>query len=127
MSPRDRLVCFRVFVGMTLLALCFSGTTTQLFSKSLSSHSLCSCLEMFSKNSNICNFWRNKFQQVNTQQSERNFYTKRELQFSQQLVQLHGNRAHVVDQYFYRMKSLLVLKQPSCNVFFVRNECWRLL
>ena len=23
------------------------------------------------------------------------------------------------------MESLLVLKQPSCNVFQIRNECWR--
>ena len=33
---------------------------------------------------------------------------------------------HVVDQHLHRIESILVLKQPSCNVFQVRNECWRL-
>ena len=39
---------------------------TQLFSQSLSSHTLCSCLEFFSKTNNLCNFWHSKFKQVST-------------------------------------------------------------
>ena len=39
---------------------------TQLFSQSLSSHTLCSCLEILSTTNNLCNFWHNKFQQVST-------------------------------------------------------------
>ena len=39
---------------------------------------------------------------------------------------MHGNRDYVVDQYFYGRESLLVLKQPSCNLFLVGKECWRL-
>ena len=42
------------------------ATTTQLFSQSLSSHILCSCLETLSTTSNLCNFWHSKFQQVST-------------------------------------------------------------
>ena len=34
--------------------------------------------------------------------------------------------AHILDQNLYKKGSLLVLKQPSCNVFHVANECWRL-
>ena len=39
---------------------------TQLFSQSLSSHTLCSCLEIFSPTNNFCNFWQSKLQQVST-------------------------------------------------------------
>ena len=44
----------------------FPATTTQLFSKSLSSDTLCSCLEYLSTTNNLCSFWRSKFQQVRT-------------------------------------------------------------
>ena len=40
------------------------ATTSQLFSQCLSSHILCSCLEIFSTTNDLCNFWRSKFQQV---------------------------------------------------------------
>ena len=39
---------------------------TQLFSYSLYSHTLCSCLEILSTTNNLCNLWHNKFQQVST-------------------------------------------------------------
>ena len=38
----------------------------QLFSQSLSSHTLCSCLDILSTTNNLCNFWHSKFQQVST-------------------------------------------------------------
>ena len=41
-------------------------TTTQLFSESLSSRTLCSCLEILSTTNNLYNFWHSKFQQINT-------------------------------------------------------------
>ena len=44
----------------------FPATTTQLFSQSLSSHTLCSCLKFLSTTNNLCNFWHSKFQQVST-------------------------------------------------------------
>ena len=51
---------------MTLLAVFFPANTTQLFSQSLSAHTLCSCLEIFSTTINLCSFWRRKFQQVSS-------------------------------------------------------------
>ena len=42
------------------------ATSTCLFSQSLSSHTLCSCLEIFSTTNNLCNFWHSKLQQVST-------------------------------------------------------------
>ena len=42
------------------------ATTTQLFSQSLSSHTLCSGLETLPTTNNLCNFWHRKFQQGST-------------------------------------------------------------
>ena len=42
----------------------FPAATTQLFLQSLSSHKICSCLEIFSSTNNLCNFWRSIFNQV---------------------------------------------------------------
>ena len=42
------------------------ATNTQLFFQCLSSHTLCSCLEILSTTNNFCNFWHSKFQQVST-------------------------------------------------------------
>ena len=39
---------------------------THLFSQSLSSHTICSCLDILSTTNNLCNFWHSKFQQVST-------------------------------------------------------------
>ena len=39
---------------------------TQLFCQSLSSHTLCSCLDVLSTTNNLCSFWHSKFQQVIT-------------------------------------------------------------
>ena len=44
----------------------FPATTTQLFSQSLSSNTLWSCLDILSTTNNFCNFWQSKFQQVST-------------------------------------------------------------
>ena len=44
----------------------FPATTTQLFSQSLSSHALCSCLDILSTTNNLCNFWRDKLQHIST-------------------------------------------------------------
>ena len=74
MSLRDRLICFADFVGMTVFTLRFllppcylsAAPFTQLFSQSLSSHTLCSCLDNLCTNNNLCNFWHRKFQQIST-------------------------------------------------------------
>ena len=74
MSLRDRLICYADSVGMTPLAwlpsaygsLLLPATTTQLFSQSLSSHTLYNCLENLPTTNNLCNFWHSNFQQVST-------------------------------------------------------------
>ena len=104
----------------------FPASNTQLFSQGLSSHTLCSCIEIFSTTNNLCNFWHRNFQQVIVLQLGRYIYAKMELKFSQYVVQVHRIPVHVVDQHLFRMESLLVLKQPSCNVFQVRKEYWKL-
>ena len=98
----------------------FPATTTQLFSQGRSSYTLCSCLEFLSTTNNLCNFWHSKFQQVSTYAFcswDDIFYSEMEFQFSQKLVQEHRSPVDVVDRHLYRMESLHVLKQPSCNVF----------
>ena len=42
----------------------FPATTTQMFPQSLSSHTLCSCLEIISATNNLCNVWHSKLQQT---------------------------------------------------------------
>ena len=39
---------------------------TQLFSQSLTFHTLCSRFDIFSTTNNLCNFWHSKFQQIST-------------------------------------------------------------
>ena len=43
-----------------------AAPSAQLFSQSLSSHTLCSCLEILSSINNLCTFWHSKIQQVST-------------------------------------------------------------
>ena len=100
----------------------FPATTTQLFSQSLSSHTICRCLENLSTTKYLCNLCKLA---PRRDAAGTIYLLKKEMQFSQYFVQVHRNTVHVVDQYFYRRQSLLVLKQPSCNVFPVRNEFWR--
>ena len=57
----------------------------------------------------------------------RYIYLKMELLFFQLLVQVHRIRFHAVGQYLYNTKSIVVLKQPSCNVFFIeKKNLWKL-
>ena len=44
----------------------FPATKTQMFSQSLSSHTFCSCFEIVSTTNNVCKFWHNKLQHINT-------------------------------------------------------------
>ena len=55
--------------GRTLLPATLSPPAapfTQLFSQSLSSNTLCSCLDILSTTNNLCNFWHSRFQEVST-------------------------------------------------------------
>ena len=126
MSLRDRLICFVCWNDSACTP--FPATTTQLFFQRLSSHTLCSCLEVLLTTNNLCNLWHNKFQRQHLRvlQLGRYIYAKMEFQISQKLVQVQQIPIHVVGQHIYRKDSLFVLKQPSGNVFLIRNECWRL-
>ena len=59
--------------------------------------------------------------------AEMMFLRKIELRVSQYFVKVQQITVHVVDHYLYRTESLLVLKQPSCNVLQKKNACWILL
>ena len=71
-----KIVCENFFLRPTCLfgRFCWNAsacslspaTTTQLFSRSLSSHIFCSCLEFLSTTVNGRNLWRSKIQQVST-------------------------------------------------------------
>ena len=71
-SPRPNdlfcRLCWNDSACIPFLATCRlpAAPFTQLFSQSLSSHSLCSCLDILSTTNNICNFWHTKFQEVST-------------------------------------------------------------
>ena len=79
-SLRDRLICFADFVGMTLLAVLLRLPPSlppkapfrlwlpspNCLLKSLSSHTLCSCLDILPTTNTLCNFWHSKIQQVST-------------------------------------------------------------
>ena len=134
MSLRDRLIYFADFVGMTPLA-CRTPMAPFLFRLLLANcflrvclPTLCSCLENLSTTKNLCNFWRSELQQVSTYRFSTlgEIFTQKWNCSSHSNVQVHRIPVHVFDQYLYRMEPLLVLKQPSCNVFQVRIECCRL-
>ena len=64
-SPRPiDLFCRFCWNGCALTP--FPATTNHFFSQSVSSHTICSCLDILSTTNNICNFWHSKFQQVST-------------------------------------------------------------
>ena len=61
-SWRTGLFCW--FCWSESACTTFLATTTHLFSQGLSSHTLRSCLQIFSTTNNICNFWHSKFRQI---------------------------------------------------------------
>ena len=102
---------------------------TQLFSQSLSSHTLCSCLELLSATNNICNFWQSKFQQVSTYAFcswDDIFTQKRNCSSPNNLCKCSESSSTLSINTSIEW-NLFLLKQPSCNVFQVRNECWKLI
>ena len=135
MSLRHRLDCLVVFVGMILLCLlpllacrtlalstalrltspspnCFlSVCLPKLFAAALKDFlPLITSPISGAANSNMSAPMR--------------FATRLELQFSQKLVQKPRIPFPSVFQPPYSMEFLLVLKQPSCSIVCVRNECW---
>ena len=128
MSLRDRLICFAYFVGMTVLAVFFLLPLPNCSLKICLPTLFAAVLKLFLPlTTSVISGAANSNMSAPTRFAAGTMYLRKmELQFSQQLVQVHRIPVHVVDQYLYRMKSPLVLKQPSCKVFYVRNECWKL-
>ena len=145
MSLYGQLICFADLVGMTLLAVLFllppclpyasslpptapfrlrlpsacGSLHPTVFSESVFPHSLQLSWNSF-YHQHPLQFLAQQFptsQYLHVLQLSRYVYAKMDLLISQKLVQVHWIPVHVFDQHLYRMESLLVLKQPSCNVF----------
>ena len=124
-SLRDRLVCFAEFVRITLLAVllllqlpnCFFRVCVLSFFDAILNFipPLTASATLAKANSNKSKSTRFTAGTIHQRKKERRFF--------QQPVQFNWIHFVVIDQYHYRLKSLFVLKQPSCRELFVRNVC----
>ena len=119
MCPRDRLICFADFVGMTLLALLFLLPLPTCFLRVCLPTPFAAVLKFFLPVTTSANSGRaNSNKSAPTRLAAGTIYLRKtELQFSPKLVQVNRIPVQVVKQQLYRMESLFVLKQTSCNVF----------
>ena len=84
-----------------------------------SCHTLCHCLENLPTANNFCKLWLTNFLQFGT-----HAFCSWDVLFTQKWKCSSRNNfwkcsespSHVVDQNFYRMESLFILNQQSCNV-----------
>ena len=86
-------------------------------------------VESFSTIDDLRNFWRIKFQEINTDTfcSWDDIFTQYLKLFStNNLSKCTESTSTLSTITSFNIESLLVLKQPSCNVFFVKNDCWKL-
>ena len=115
---------FTSLVGLTQLAPVFLLPFPNFFSELAFPHSL-QLSRNFSYQSQNLQFIP---QQIPTSphphvlQLGRCICAKRELRYSQYLAQVHRIATLIVHQNLYRLESLLVLKQPSCNVFRLESN-----
>ena len=116
MSLHDRLVCFAGFSGMILLTVLFLLPLFNSFFRvclpKLFAVVLKKCLPLTA--SGAAN---SKKSAPTCLQLRRYIYVKLELPISQYFVKVHRIHFHVVVQNLYIVEPLLVLEQPSCNVF----------
>ena len=107
------------------------ATTKNLLSQSSSSHNLDQSLEFFSTANNLRNFWRSKIQQVSTHKfsSRDDIITqKRNYGSFNTLLKRPESPSTLLTKTSKQWNlSSRVLEEPSCNIFFVRHENWRLL
>ena len=126
MSLRDRLDCLVDFVGEILLAVLFLLPLPNCFFRVCFPTLFAAVLKFFlplttSAISGIAN--SNK--SAPTRFAAGTIYLRKmELQFSQKLVQEPQIPFPSVFQLLYSMEFLLVLKQPSCSIVCVKDECW---
>ena len=102
----------------------FLATTKQLFSQSLSLHTLCSCLDSFLPLTTASISGKADFSNAAPTRFAAGTIYLRKNGIAVQPISCASapNPIHVVDQHLLRMESLFLLKQPSCNVFWNRNE-----
>ena len=119
MSLRDRLICFAEFVGMTLLAVFFLLPLPNCFPRVCLPTIFADVLKFFLplttsaiSGGAILNKSAPKRFAAGTIYLRKNGTAVHPI-----IVQVHRIPVHVVDQHLYRMRSLTVLKQPSCKVF----------
>ena len=104
----------------------FPAATNQPFSRSLSSTVFCSCLEFLSTTTNLCTFWRSKIQQVTSYAFcswVDKFTQKWSCSSPNNLCKCTESSSTLSTNTSIEWKLQFVLKQPSCNVFSIRNGC----
>ena len=125
MSFRDRLICFADLVGMTLPG-CRTPLAPFLFLLPLPNGFLRVCLPthfaavliIFLRLTTSAFSGTANSKSAPTRFAAETIYLRRNgIAVLPITCASAPNPVHVVDQHFYRMESLLVLKQPSCNVF----------
>ena len=126
LSLHDRLICFADLVGMTLFALRFLQPPIHLRLPSSNSFLKVCLPTLFAavlifflplKTSAISGT-ANLNKSTPTRFVAGTIYLRKKgIAVPQLVVEVHRILVHVVDQHLYRMESLVVFKQPSCNVF----------
>ena len=126
-SLRDRLICFTDFVGLTLLSLFFLLPLPNCFLRVCYPTLFAAVLILLLPLTTSTIFDRaNSNKSAPTRFAARTIYLRKNgIAVLPITCATAPNPVHVFDQHLYRMESLLVLKQPSSNVFLFRNECWR--
>ena len=128
MSLCDLLICFADFVGMILLAVLFLLPLTNCFLKVCLTTLFAAVLKFFLPLTTSATRGAAKSNQsaATSFEAGTTYLRKNGIATFPITFAMHRIHVHVVDQHLYRIESLLVFKQPSCNVFYVRIDCWKL-
>ena len=104
----------------------FPSPSTQLFFQSLPSHTLCSRRERFSTviTSPLSDAANSNMSAPMRFAGGTTYLRKKGIAFLPITCAGAPNPLPSVFQPLYSMESLLVLKQPSCSIVRIRNECW---
>ena len=126
MSLRDRLICFADFVGKPLLALRFLLPPVLLRLPSLNCFLKVCLRTLFAAvlifflplTTSAISGTANSNKSAPTRFADGTIYLRKNgIAVLPITCASAPNPVRVVEQHLYRMESLLVLKQPSCNVF----------
>ena len=119
MSLRDRLDCLVDFVGMILLAVLFLLPSPNCFFRVCFPTLFAAVLKFFLPlTTSAISGTANSNKSAPTRFAAGTIYLRKNgIAVLPITCASAPNPVHVVDQYLYSMESLLVLKQPSCNIF----------